>query len=765
VKAQIQSLRDGDPKKFQGWTLKGLLGEGGQSTIYLAEKNGQIAALKIIRKEYLHDEKAVDRFFTEIKNLELLDHPNIAKVLEVEDSGKFIAIEYIQGLNLEDYVAESGPLPIEEWWNFALSLTKTVEYCHSKGIIHKDISPKNIIAGPKGPVLIDFGISYFEKDPRLTSKEETIGTPPFMSPEHFGIARPKEMDNFSLAGTLIFAATGHYPFSGETKAEWRESILFDLPDFIGLSEDQIKLLSPLLYKKPEHRGSLDTFSKLLREVIASETQSDFVIKEFAKVNRESQNKLVQEKKKLKVKNQSIKKVIASAAVISLISIGAVAYGIIAIQNNSRDGAKNATVSIDKAEVTSTEPNAILGADTQKDNSPINKEIQANLDLAKKFYNSNQLDKALVYAKLAANAGNAHGMYDVGLIFADQNKSQEAVKWYEKAANLGYGDAFWNLGGLYEKLGQIDTALSWYEKGAKNNNVGSINALGFYFGDKKEDHSKAIAYFQKSADLGSVLGMSNLGFEYEQINDKVKAKKWYTTASDLGSVDASVNLGYMYEQTADWTNARKYYKRAADKKDPMGMYNLAIVLGNYFGQGDQGCVLLKEAILIKSIEPDTKKLANAAIAKGCSATPGNENLIPSAAKASDGNLQPVATYKSSEYSEKLATNVKSSSIFGRAYLSDLNWKIPLTNSANESVPPINRVQFRDASLPYGSWWNMPYDLINSGNVGWQAVVSNLGIQLLHSSGKKVCPEFRFALVQNGLVTYIWTKSVEPCTAPE
>ena len=100
MKAQIQSLRDGDPKKFQGWTLKGLLGEGGQSTIYLAEKNGQIAALKIIRKEYLHDEKAVDRFFTEIKNLELLDHPNIAKVLEVEDSGKFIAIEYIQGLNL-----------------------------------------------------------------------------------------------------------------------------------------------------------------------------------------------------------------------------------------------------------------------------------------------------------------------------------------------------------------------------------------------------------------------------------------------------------------------------------------------------------------------------------------------------------------------------------------------------------------------------------------------------------------------------------------
>jgi TPR repeat protein len=356
------------------------------------------------------------------------------------------------------------------------------------------------------------------------------------------------------------------------------------------------------------------------------------------------------------------------------------------------------------------------------------------------------------------------MYDVAYILADQGKPQEAIGWYEKAANLGYGDAFWNLGGLYEKLGKTEIAISWYEKGVKNNNIGSINALGFYFGDKKGDYRKAIPYFQKSADLGSVMGMSNLGIAYEELNDKVNAQKWYSAASDLGSVDASVNLGYIYEQSADWTNARKYYKRAADKKDPLGMYNLAIVLGNHFGQGDQGCILLNEAILIDGIDSSTKKLANAAIVQGCSAASGNQSSSPSSTRASDGNLQPLTTYKSSEYSEKLSTTVKTSSIFGRAYLSDNNWKIPLTNSANESVPPINRVQFRDASLPYGSWWNMPYELINSGSTGWQAVVSNLGIQILHSTGKKVCPEFRFALVQNSVVTYIWTKSVEPCTVP-
>ncbi len=776
MKSSIQPLRDGDPKSFQGWVLKGLIGEGGQSTIYLAEKNGERAALKMIRKDYLHDQKSVDRFFTEMKNLELLDHPNIASVLEIEDSGSYLALEFIDGPNLEDYVAKNGPLKIEAWWSFAQSLAITVAYCHSRGIIHKDLSPRNVIIGPKGPMLIDFGISYLEKSPQLTSKDETVGTWPFMSPEHFSSSRPKEMDNFSLAGTLIFAATGHYPFDGNNNSEWRESILFSAPDLSGLSSEQVNVLSPLLYKKPEERGSLEVFSQLLEEIEKSSSGSKLMKKEFAKVKRDSRNKLTQKKKNLAVKNRGLRRIVSATSIVSLLSISLVAFAIVVIQNRSSEIApnpqslsesQNANAKPSRIDDTALVPNeqsGTLGGSAQKDNSPINKEIQTNLDLTKKYYEANQLDKALTYAKLAANAGNAHGMYDVAFILADQGKSQEAVSWYAKAANLGYGDAFWNLGALYMKLGKTESAISWYEKGAKNENVGSINALGFYYGDKKGDYAKAITYYKKAADLGSVMGMSNLGFAYEELNDKTNARKWYEKASDLGSVDASINLGYIYEQSADWTNARKYYKRAADKKDALGMYNLAIVLGNKFGQGDQGCVLLKDALLIESIDADTKKLVNAAIAQGCSNVSSESKAPSTSAKPSDGDLQPVSSYKSSEYSEKLSSNVKSSSIFGRAFLKDLDWIIPLTNSSNESVPPINRVQFRDASLPYGSWWNMPYTLVNSGSVGWQAVVSNLGIQIGHSTGKKVCPEFRFALVQDNLVTYIWTKSVEPCTVP-
>ena len=86
MKPTLRPLRSGDPRDFDGWKLKGIIGEGGFSTIYLAEKNRKQAALKMIKKENLHDQLAVERFFTEIKNLELLDHPNIAKYIESNTS-------------------------------------------------------------------------------------------------------------------------------------------------------------------------------------------------------------------------------------------------------------------------------------------------------------------------------------------------------------------------------------------------------------------------------------------------------------------------------------------------------------------------------------------------------------------------------------------------------------------------------------------------------------------------------------------------------
>jgi serine/threonine protein kinase len=755
----MEPIKDYDPKQLGDWRIMGRLGEGGFGTVFLAERGAQKAAIKIVRDVPESLIEGHERFRLEITALEKLVDPYIAKVIDSDLSGQvpWFATEFINGPTLEAKVKYEGVLEERNWFNLAANLFHALKTSHAAGVVHKDIKPSNIILGETGNKLIDFGIAHVSGHTRKVNFGDFEGSRPYSSPESSTGNSVPGMDVFSAAVTLAFAGLGRSIWEGENEVQLMRSINESEPDLDGLTEFQATFLRPLLNKNVSDRpSSEDAYKTCLKILNKLDGNNDLLnLKKW----KRSTKKAGDESRRLKV--------LSGFAVLTLVAVA------IAANLNDSVTTKNPKVTSQPSstpkETTPEESSSpTFSSDSATDNSPTSKEIQANLDLAKKYYEQGDLSKSLNYAKLAAAAGNAHGMYDVGLILADQGKNTEAVVWYEKAAKLNYGDAFWNLGALYMKMGKESLAVKSYENGVAQNNVGSINALGFYYGDTKKDLKKSLTYYLKSADLGSVMGMSNVGFTYDEMNDKVNATKWYRKASDLGSIDASLNLGYLYEKNSDWTNARKYYERAADKKDPTAMYDLAIVLGNHFGQGDKGCVLLKEAITIDSIEPEILKLANDAIAQGCKSTP---TISPSPGpstqtKLTDGDLSPLLSYKSSEYSEKISTEAKTSGIFGRAYLSQggLDWIIPLTNSGGESVPPINRVQFRDSSLPYGSWWNMPYELRDSGSSGWQAVVSNLGIQLLHSTGKKVCPAFRFALVQDGLVTYTWSKSVEPCTVP-
>lgn len=262
------------------------------------------------------------------------------------------------------------------------------------------------------------------------------------------------------------------------------------------------------------------------------------------------------------------------------------------------------------------------------------------------------------------------------------------------------------------------------------------------------------------------------------NDSIDEEifRWYKEAAQLGEVKSMFALGLGYsmgigslpadlEQSCNW-----YQKAMISIKDRKGTYEEELSDTEDYRKASQFFELqscqttllgTNPALRFSSPTPKpspTKSLNTQSPSPTVSSTPSPVELL------SDGDLQPVLSYKSSEYSEKLSSTYKTGSIFGRAFLSDLLWKIPLTNSKTESVPPINRVQFRDSAKPYGSWWNMPYNLKDGGSTGWYAEVSDLGIQILHSSGSKVCPEFRFALVQNGVITYIWNKTVAPCTVP-
>jgi len=713
VKPRIQPLHDGDPKTFQGWTLKGLIGEGGQSTIYLAEKNGARAALKMIRKEYLANQKSVERFFTEIKNLEMLDHPNISRVLEVEDSGKFLAIEYVDGPNLEDYVNDSGPLESDQWLTLSQTLASTIDYCHSKGIIHKDISPRNIIMGPRGPVLVDFGISYLEKDARLTSDGEVIGTPPFMSPEHFGISAPKQMDIFCLAGTLIFAATGHYPFKGTNSSEWRESILFSPPDFEGLSSEEVNVLSPLLYKKPEDRGSLELFLKLLQELANGASASAQTKKEFARVNRDSRSKLVQKRKNLAVKRRSLRNVISLASLVSLFSIGLVAFGIILIQSNAE---KDSTGNPNSLNLTVDE--------------------RAKVAACENLTSYGDFEAAIKSCKEPAELGDVSAQYSLGLSLQESGDAIEGEKWILRAAQSEYPEAMAEMAANEINRKNYSKALEWAKRSAEKGNLVGVETVGISYAYLKQ-YDLAVEWYKKSWELGDIQGAINLGYHYWfEVLNKAEALKWLKIAAETKSnVEGATSFDYadfLRTEMKNTTESCKWYKKSADLK-------------------------------FKELKED----ASAAFGRYC----GNTNNLPKTSASPSSKASPVVTKdptpilssESFKVSSPVASNVTKDSIFGRAFIDGLNyWHIPLTNSKTEKVPALTSIQFRMLGYENAGWMDVPFKLKTDSTFGTvYAEVDDMLFAVIFKN-IKYCPEFRVVREMNGKIVQIWEKGLPECS---
>lgn len=420
-------------------------------------------------------------------------------------------------------------------------------------------------------------------------------------------------------------------------------------------------------------------------------------------------------------------------------------------------------------------------------------------------------------ELALKNGDSEAAWRIGFDYQNNNDPNTAVKWYEKASKNGNAVANVLLATyLSTKKNDYSNALVYAKQAINGDLSASPSLLTIDHPIERliesifllaKDSKGMINYFTECADKKVVICVSILASTYLDENDYINASKYGNIGAELQDSESMYVLAkvaahkntLLPKGTTDPTIDKEvmgWYQKAADLGNVKSMGGMA--LGYGFGVGGfkadfrQSCIWYqrqmaaieaRKGTYLEDVndEKDYRTAAQFFQLQTCQnlllngapqlsfSTPSptqtkNKNSVPNpspSGKISYGNLAPLLKYESSEYSEKVSANVKSSSIFGRAYLSESNWLIPLTNSANESVPPINRVQFRNSALPYGSWWNMPYTLKDRGSFGWQAEVSDIGIQLLHSTGDKVCPEFRLALVQDGLITYIWTKSVAPC----
>ena len=199
------------------------LGQGSMGIVYKAhDPNLDLdVAVKVLRPECLQGETLVKRFLAEARVLGRLDHPNIVRVYNVdEDQGTvYIAMELLVGEGLNE-IAKKRRLPPAEIAELGAVIAEALGYAHSKGVVHRDVKPGNILVRPDGkPKITDFGIARIEDSSEhlMTQAGEVLGTPAYMSPEQV-LSEPVDgrSDIFSLGIILYELCAGERPFGGSS---------------------------------------------------------------------------------------------------------------------------------------------------------------------------------------------------------------------------------------------------------------------------------------------------------------------------------------------------------------------------------------------------------------------------------------------------------------------------------------------------------------------------------------------------------------------
>ena len=214
------------------YTIKSELGQGGMATVYLAEDKKFLTnvAVKVLAKEFAHNENIRKRFLAEARNMFKMSHPNIIKVSDLIDEGDTVAfvMEYIEGETLKDYLERKGKLNDEEIKTIFTQMLAAVGYVHEQGLIHRDIKPSNFMISPKGQVkLLDFGIAKNtdtnSAEYTQTNTSQQMGTPMYMSPEQVNETKSvtAQSDIYSLGVVLWQMVMGQKPYDTKTLSNFQ----------------------------------------------------------------------------------------------------------------------------------------------------------------------------------------------------------------------------------------------------------------------------------------------------------------------------------------------------------------------------------------------------------------------------------------------------------------------------------------------------------------------------------------------------------------
>ncbi len=242
---------------------------GGMGAVYRAidSETKREVALKILSPSMAAKPGMLERFRREARSAEKLIHPNIVRVLEFGEAqgAYFLVMEYVNGIDLQEYVKQKGALSSREALSFLFQAAKALDHAHKQGIVHRDIKPSNFLITKDDPPIVkltDLGLArkVDEEEYRVTRFGTTVGTVDYMSPEQARDSGAADIrsDLYSLGCTLFHMLTGKAPFAEGSLTERIFRHIDENPPDIrqfnaNVSSRLLRLLERLLAKRPEDR--------------------------------------------------------------------------------------------------------------------------------------------------------------------------------------------------------------------------------------------------------------------------------------------------------------------------------------------------------------------------------------------------------------------------------------------------------------------------------------------------------------------------------
>jgi hypothetical protein len=259
----MEPLRRWDPEHIGPYALLGRLGAGAMGQVFLGRSTaGRLVAVKTIKIEFAEEAGFRARFAQEVAAARRVSGVFTAAVVAADADADmpWLATAYVPAPSLTQLVRRCGPLPVPATRWLAAGCAEALESIHNAGLVHRDLKPSNVLVAPDGPRVIDFGVARAAERIQLTVTRGAVGTPAYMAPEQARDTQQASMasDMFSLGATLLFAATGHAPYQGETVMDVLVRLATEPPDLTGLPEELTGLVTACLERSPRKRPASAT---------------------------------------------------------------------------------------------------------------------------------------------------------------------------------------------------------------------------------------------------------------------------------------------------------------------------------------------------------------------------------------------------------------------------------------------------------------------------------------------------------------------------